>query len=472
MADAEWTLKQLPAYTSRSPDEIFVLWSADLPPDRDTDPALWDTLLGFFEDAAVSACTRPGSLVVTPRSLLRQFKHAGREPRAGRAIIEELFRRGDIVRADSLNLESTNNTNSSASLFSIAGVRAAVSRLIWSPPPPTPPGLDDPIVPFAALEAVAARAKERLGGPVSSDDIHTVQSLANDLTNGNTRDAEAVISHFVSKNIASTMYSSPSPENPTPVVGFKMGSDAPTEADKGILQTKAALQRMEHLASHLEKSVALETQAATTAARNGNKAEALSRLRKKKLLDTKLAGARASAHKLTDVLMAVDEAASNKEAVQALEIGMESLRAATADGVTADRIDAIASDFAGHAAEQEDVRVALQQLNQIPQDDEQYAAEEAELNAMLAAEDAGFKLEGTSPHKTHQAEEDEELNRIMEELGIQKNDTLDLPMPPSPSTPAGTPVKFSTPTQRVTPIRSESISKATPNQSGDHVPGQ
>lgn len=439
MTSTEWTLKQLSAHTSRDAEDMLLLWRANLPPDRDNDPALWDALLGLFEDAAVAVCSRPGSLVVTPRSLLRQLKHAGREPSSGRAIIDELFHRGDIVRAESLASVSTTSSSLTPSKFSLAGVRSAVSRLIWSSPSPNPPGLDDPIVPVAALEAVTAKAKEKLGGPVSSDYIHTVQSFADSFTNRNTRDAEAVISHLVSQNDASLLCTDASSEIPTPVIGFKLGSEPPTDADKGVLQTKAALHRMELLSAHLGKSVADETNAATTAAKNGFKDEALAHLRKKKLLDNKLAGARASARKLTDILMAVDEAASNKEAVQALEIGMESLHAATANGVAADRIDAIASDFAGHAAEQEDIRVALQQLNQMPQDEEQNAAEEAELNALLAAEQVGHKLETVPVGTQATAEEEEELNRIMQELGIQKGDTEGLPVPPSPSTPVSSP---------------------------------
>jgi Snf7 len=419
----EWNLKRLPGYLSRSPEEIRVLWFQDLPPDRDTNPALWDTLLGFFEDAAVSVCSQAGSLVITPRALLRQLKYEGREPSAGRAVILELFRRGDIVRADSLTLPNPAQPTTATTLLSVNGIQSFLKRSLWGSALPTPPSLDDPIVPTAALAAVAARAKAALGGPVSSDDIHTVQSFANALTNRNVHDAEAVIAHLVNTRDASILYTDVAPENPKPIPGFKLGSAAPSITDKGVLQTKAALERMEELSSHLEKSVEEETVAATNAARAGNKPEALARLRKKKLLDNKLAGARASALKLTDVLMAVDEAASNKEAVQALEIGMGSLRAANANGISAQRIDAIASDYAEAAADQEDIRAALQQLNQSSMGDTN-AAEEAELEALLAAESVGYKLEVPS------TDEEAELAKIMTELGIEKNDTVGLPNPP------------------------------------------
>lgn len=423
----DWSLKQLSGYASRTPEEIRVLWSADLPPDRDTNPALWDTLLGFFEDAAVSACERPGSLVTTPRSLLRLLKHEGREPSAGRAVLEELFRRGDITRAESLAVHP--ETAEAPSGYGSA-VRSTLSKYLWgSSAKPTPPGIDDPIVPVAALAAAASKAKDQLGGPVSTDDIHTVQSFAGEFTARNTRDAEAVISYLITEKSASALVGDPTPENKAGITGFKFGMAPPTDADRGILQTKAALQRMEELSAHLEKSVAQETAAATSAAKAGNKGDALARLRKKKLLENKLSGARASVHKLTDVLLAVDEAASNKEAVEALEIGMGSLRAANENGVSAARVDAIAADYAEHTADQEDIRVALDQLNQPEGND--YAAEEAELAAIMAAEEGGHKL--SVPEVQGSAEEEEELNKIMAELGIAKNDTADLPTPPSPS---------------------------------------
>jgi hypothetical protein len=430
-ASAEWSLKRLPGYLSRTPEEIRVLWYQDLPPDRDTNPALWDTLLGFFEDAAVSVCSQSGSLVITPRALLRQLKYEGREPSAGRAVIHELFRRGDIIRADSLTLPDPATPASSTSLLSSSGIQSFLKRNLWGAAVPEPPALDDPIVPTAALAAVAARAKAALGGPVSSDEIQTVQSFANALTNRNTRDAQTVIAHLVNTREASILYTDVSLENPKPIPGFKLGSAAPSNTDKGVLQTKAALERMEELSAHLERSVEAETTAATNAARAGNKAEALSRLRKKKLLDNKLAGARASVLKLADVLMAVDEAASNKEAVQALEIGMGSLRAANANGISAQRIDAIASDYAEAAADQEDIRVALQQLNQ-PAMGETNAAEEAELEAMLVAESVGHKIEAPA------TDEEAELTKIMAELGIERHDTAGLPRPPTNVEPVGT----------------------------------
>lgn len=426
----QWAVKQLPGYVSRTPEEIRVLWSADLPPDRDTDPALWDTLIGFFEDAAVAACERPGSLVTTPRSLLKLFKHEGREPSAGRAVIEELFRRGDIARAESLTASPDSSTHSTSVGYG-GIVRSVMAKYLWaSPTKPATLEIDEPIVPTAALRAAAGRAKDRLGGPVSTDDIHTVQSFAREFTARQIRDAEAVIGHLVKENAASVLVTDPSSENSANVTGFKFGTTPATETDKGILQTKAALQRMDELSSHLERSVAEETTAATAAAKSGNKGDALSHLRKKKLLENKLAGARASVHKLTDVLMSVDEAASNKEAVEALEIGMGSLRTANENGVSVARLDAIAADYAEHAADQEDIRVAWEQINQGPEITD-YSAEEAELAAMLAAEEAGHPVAPPEPQGT--TEEEEELDKIMAELGIAKNDTADLPVPPSPS---------------------------------------
>lgn len=442
-----WDLHSLPAFTSVSPARQESLWTDELPDSRDVDRAVWDDLLSFFEDATTAFSQRPGSLVLTPRILLRNLKHNGSEPRAGFKVLNELVNRGDILRADSLTLAAA--TSPAPAPSTASSLASTLSSYIFGAPAPKPIGLDDPIVSTAALAAVAARAQEALGGPVSSDDIHTVSSFAAALTARNARDAEAVISHLAATSGATVLTADPNPENESQVFGIKFGPGAATEADKGVLQTKAALQRMELLAAHLEESVAAETAKATAAARAGDKAGALARLRKKKLLDNKLAGARASVHKLTDVLMAVDEAASNKEAVQALEIGMDSLRIATAGGVSAERVDAIAADYAEHTADQEDVRVALQQLSKDPVLGDDTAAEEAELAAMMAAEEAGHPLDvGVTP-VAGSAEEEEELDRIMRELGIEKNDTVGLPTPPSPTGKSPEKADASTPAGRI-----------------------
>lgn len=251
-----------------------------------------------------------------------------------------------------------------------------------------------------------------LAGPVASADIHTVKTFAASITAGNTRDAEAVISQMVAKGNAAVLFTDVTKDNPVPIMGVKLGKGNAKPADKGVLQTKAALERMEKMAAHLEVAVAAEKTAAVEAASAGNRQDALSKLRKKKLLETKLNGARSAALKLSDVIMAVDEAESNKEAVLALETGMDSLRLATEDGVTADRVDAVAADFDEAIADQQDVRTALQQLNDGAVEDT--AELENELDLMLN-EEAGIKR----PTAT---EEEEELLKIMNELGISKQD--------------------------------------------------
>lgn len=328
-------------------------------------------------------------------------------------IIAELFKRGDVVSAASLKVP---DASSGASVSAFGTIRSAFNRYLWSPKTELP-SLDDPIVPVAALKAAADRAAA-LKGPVASSDILTVRAFAEEVTAGNTRDAEAVISHLVSKGNATVLYTDPTPESPVPTFGVKLGDNAASPADKGVLQTKAALERMEKLSAHLEEGVAAEKAAATVAAKAGNKADALARLRKKNLLETKLTGARSAALKLHDVVMAVDEAASNKEAVLALETGMDSLRLATANGVTADRVDAVASNFDEMLAEQQDVRVALGQLNH------DAIGEDAELQAEL---DELLDDEKTEPAKKDGV--DEEMLKIMAELGISKEEAALMPDP-------------------------------------------
>lgn len=275
-------------------------------------------------------------------------------------VITELFNRGDIVRADSLKPPS--KEASTRSPLSLGTIRSTLSSYIWGGGKVTPPSLDDNIVPIAALKAAAARASS-MSGPTASADIHTLKSFATTITAGSTRDAEAVIAHLVSQNEAVTLFTDVTKETPQPIFGVKIGKSRAETSDKGVLHTKAALERMEDMSTHLELAVESEKAAATIAAKAGNKPEALNRLRKKKALENKLSSARAAATKLSEVLMAVDEADSNREAVTALETGMKSLRLAQEDGVTAGRVDAVAADFDDMMAEQQDLRTAFEQLN-------------------------------------------------------------------------------------------------------------
>lgn len=323
-------------------------------------------------------------------------------------VITELFKRGDIVSADALKPPTTGVANGS---FSLASVRNTISSYIWGSKKSELPSFDDPIVPVAALKAAAERIPT-LSGPMASADIHTVKTFATAITADNTRDAEAVIAHIVSKGDAVALFTDPTAENPNPVLGVRLGRGVVNPSDKGVLRTKAALEHMEDLTVHLESAVANEKEAATIAARAGNRNEALTRLRKKKALEAKLTGARSAASKLADVLMAVDEAESNKEAVLALETGMESLKLATDGGVTADRVDAVAADFKDMMEEQGDVRIALEQLGQESAGDD--ALLEVELEELLATGDGSIEVKPErGPVKTLADQAEEELAELL-----------------------------------------------------------
>eukprot|EP00178_Gracilaria_changii_P015118 TRINITY_DN423_c0_g1_i1.p1 TRINITY_DN423_c0_g1~~TRINITY_DN423_c0_g1_i1.p1 ORF type:complete len:453 (-),score=101.15 TRINITY_DN423_c0_g1_i1:6980-8338(-) len=407
-----WSVTNLPSFKSRSAEEIDVLWSADLPSYRDENPGLWDAMIGFFEDAIVSSCSRPGKLVVTPRELLKQLKHNGREPSSGLRIMRQLFQKGDIVSADTLKPPSKESTARSG--YTLSSLKQTIGSYIWSSKKPEAPDLDDPIVPVAALKAAAARLSSYSDGPMASTEIHTVKSLASAVTERNTRDAEAIISYLVSKNEAVPLFTEPSPEHPEPVLGVKFGKQKVNPSDKGVLRTKAALEHMEQQSSHLEKAIAKEIEAATRAAKTGNKAEALTRLRKKKVLEAKLTGARSAAAKLSDVLLAVDEAESNKEAVLALETGMESLKLVNENGVTADRVDNVAADFKELMEDQSDVRLALEQLGQESAADDAVLEEELEL---LVSGRKPSEIEvNKQPTKTLADEAEEELAQLLAKL--------------------------------------------------------
>lgn len=340
------------------------------------------------------------------------LKHNGTEPSSGARVIEELFKRGDVVSADTLKAPASTPSKSS---YSFGAVRATLSSFIWGPKKAATLDLDDPIVPIAALKSVAQRVS-RLSGPVATADIYTVKTFAAEITGDNTRDAEAVIAHIVSRGEATPLFTTPTKDDPEPVLGVKLGSASATQADRDVLRTKAALERMTKLSTHLKDSIEAEETAAVLAAKAGNKAEALLRMKKKKGLEAKLTGARAAATKLEAVVMAVDEAESNREAVAALETGMASLKTVTADGVTADRVDAVAADFDEMLSEQQEVRTALEQLNQdVLGPDE--ADLEKELEAMMSGEKP--KLEVADATVTGGVtEEEEELLKLLGKVEI------------------------------------------------------
>lgn len=340
------------------------------------------------------------------------LKHNGTEPSSGVRVIEELFKRGDIVSANSLKAPTSAPPKSS---YSLSTVRATLSSYIWGSKQAPTLGLDDPIVPITALKSFAQRVS-RLSGPVATADIYTVKTFAAEITGDNTRDAEAVIAHIVSKGEATVLFTTPTKDDPEPVLGVKLGRAAATQADRDVLRTKAALERMTKLSKHLKDSVEAEETAAVLAAKAGNKAEALLRMKKKKGLEAKLTGARAAATKLETVVMAVDEAESNREAVAALETGMASLKTVTADGVTADRVDAVAADFDEMLTEQQEVRTALEQLNQNVLDPDE-ADLEKELEAMMSGEKHKEEVEdATTPGGM--TKEEEELMKLLGKVEI------------------------------------------------------
>lgn len=341
------------------------------------------------------------------------------EPSSGMRVIEELFKRGDIVSADTLKPPTSVPAQSS---YSLGALKSSIGSYFWGSKKLVVPSLDDPIVPLTALKSLVERVSS-LSGPMASADIHTVKTFAAEITAGNTRDAEAVIAHIVAKGEASVLFTEPTKDVPEPILGVKIGKGSPTEADKGVLRTKAALEQMEKRSAHLSEEVEKEVAAATSAAKAGKRNEALARLRKKKALESKLSGTRAAATKLSEVLMAVDEAESNREAVSALETGMSSLRVATEDGITADRVDAVAQDFDEMLAEQQDVRSALAQLNE--ETDENDALLEQELNELLVDENS------TKPSMKPQTttEEEEELRKIMQSLDISLEDAAKMKDP-------------------------------------------
>ncbi len=411
-----------------------MLWQSEFPPTREADPALWDTLLGFFEDAIVSYCSRPGHLVCTPRELLKALKRQEREPFCGTKVINELFRKGDLATAGTLSEESSTAPTKTPGAGVFNTLLPSLGRYLWSSSAESyAPGPEDEIVPTAALGRLAEEAT-RLVGPIATAEVHTLKSLANAITGGVERDAAAVASYLVGQGKATVLRTTPTRENPTAIVGVRLGPGVATDADRSLLSTKAARERLIDVVAHLEQEVEIQKQEALKAAKAGNKAGALSRIQRKAALEKKLSGSQASLRKLNDILLAVDAAESNRDSVAAIETGIQSLRYAQDAGATADRVDDLAAQLDELFGQQEDLRMALEQID--PNKDQELIAAQEELDALLADE-TGKVLEDpalTAPEKqpsdakeaarknlekTAEEEAEEEYARLMAETGIE-----------------------------------------------------
>lgn len=355
------------------------------------------------------------------------MKRNGREPACATRVMNALFERGDLVRAGDLNTAST--PQPAAGVF--GGLKASLGRYLWSGPASDLPGPEDGLVSTAALSAACERANALLG-PIATSEIHTVKSFADALTGGNERDAEAVIASLAAAGSASILHA-PATADSEALRGVRLGKGAPAPADTGLLRTKHARERLQKVAAHLAADAEAARVEAVAAAKRGDRAAALVKVQRKTALEKKLAGTRGTLSRLTDVLHAVDEAESNKEAVGALEVGMDALRLTNEGGVTADRIDDIAANFDEEMAKQQDMRVALEQLATSNEVDN--AAFEDELDALMredALNDPSLNVPAEKPGEAVAAAEaaaaeksaaekeaEAELEKLLAEAGVE-----------------------------------------------------
>lgn len=435
MKSERWDITELPSYKSRDVDNLNVLWSTDLPESRDAAPALWDTLMGFFQDSISNYCQRPGHLVVTPRELMRSFKRNEREPFCGNRVITELYRRGDIITAGNIDSASSADAAQGGTGAAVgASVFSSLRNYLWSSATAVSsskpaPGPEDELMPLVTCEAISEKAAG-LVGPFVTAEIHTLKSLANACTAGNERDAAAVAVYLVSQKKATIL--SIIGDNNAEVIGVRIGSGNASDADKSLLQTKAAKERLYELSNHLNSEIALEKKRAVEAAKAGDKATALTHVQRKTQCEKKLKGVRASLKKLGDVLMAVDDAENNRETVNALKTAMETLKTVTEDSdINADTVDDVSFQLSELMGKQEDLKLALDQMGQESLAEE--AANEEELLKLLeedtidAIEDV--KVPDTAPvvdastaaqkHQEETSALDDELAKLLAESSIE-----------------------------------------------------
>jgi len=271
-----------------------------------------------------------------------------------------------------------------------------------------------------------------LVGPFVTAEIHTLKSLANACTAGNERDAAAVAVHLVSQKKATILRIIG--DNNAEVIGVRIGSGNASDADKSLLQTKAAKERLYDLSNHLNSEIALEKTRAVEAAKAGDKATALVHVQRKTQCEKKLKGVRASLKKLGDVLMAVDDAENNRETVNALKTAMETLKTVTEDSdINADTVDDVGMQLDELMGKQEDLKLALNQIGEASAAEEAHYDEELlkllkedtlqDLESVKVPDTAPAVDAGAAAEKHKSQEEsalDEELAKLMAESAIDE----------------------------------------------------
>jgi len=56
----------------KDPEDLEMLWSAELPPEKETNPILWNELVNWFTETVLVVTAEPGRLVATKVSAIER----------------------------------------------------------------------------------------------------------------------------------------------------------------------------------------------------------------------------------------------------------------------------------------------------------------------------------------------------------------------------------------------------------------
>eukprot|EP00188_Purpureofilum_apyrenoidigerum_P002211 Plantae.Rhodophyta-Purpureofilum_apyrenoidigerum.ctg23450.p1 GENE.Plantae.Rhodophyta-Purpureofilum_apyrenoidigerum.ctg23450~~Plantae.Rhodophyta-Purpureofilum_apyrenoidigerum.ctg23450.p1 ORF type:complete len:644 (-),score=107.87 Plantae.Rhodophyta-Purpureofilum_apyrenoidigerum.ctg23450:59-1990(-) len=396
-----------PIFASKGEEEVDVLWSANLPPEEETNPALWNALLSTFREALVAVTSPKGLLIFSEKDALDRLKWQGRTPTCGKRILQELRRQRDIVPSPKCDPLVSMTHTGQPKRTQLSLWQRTKNLFGYSREEPTD------FCMAKSLQDRAAIVKEAFDHTTKSDSLKTIAEIAEEHCNGNV--AEAIC---ISAYLAKTYHWSIAEISPAQY-GLKSGSEKLTESDLFVLKTRALFSRLtkqeEKLVNAAEylfieaKKVMLDPK--LSKAYKDTKATSL--LKQRKFTQSRVTTVQQMALNVQKVLSSIDEAHSSADYVSCMEQSSVIIRETQLD---VERVDLAMLEMEDVWKVQTDINNAIQQstaidpetekelLEELHQLEETAVSEPPKMQTPMLDSTFGAKVEQESPPTTPQLE--------------------------------------------------------------------
>jgi len=164
--------------------------------------------------------------------------------------------------------------------------------------------------------------------------------------------------------------------------GIKFSSEPITIVDTGVLQMKYTLSSLELQQVELEKEIESSTQKAISLSKQKKQANALVYLKRRKRLNVILLQRLNSSETLHQILENIEEAHTNKEILEAYQIGTAALKETNKQGLTLESVEQTLDDLHEVMANQKEIDEALSSGVEVIDDSEV----EEELKSLMESE--------------------------------------------------------------------------------------